>query len=67
MLRLTLRGYLESAEVVNVSSGLIPDQIIFNTRLADIFKEKLNLVAIIDKVTQTTRVVQERQLFQLAG
>jgi hypothetical protein len=33
----------------------------------NIFKEKLNLAAIVNKVTQTSGVVQERQFFQLAG
>jgi hypothetical protein len=67
VLRLMLCRHLERAEVVNIRSRFIPDEIIFRSRLRDILKEKLNLATIIDKVSQTARVVQYRQFFQLPG
>src|SRR5579872_7236119 len=58
VLRLRLGRHLESAEVINVSSRLISNEIIFRSRLTDILKEKLNLAAIVSKVTQAADVVQ---------
>src|SRR5579864_385975 len=67
VLRLMSCRRLESAEVVNIRSSLISDEIIFRSRLPDVFKEELNLAAVVSKVTQATDVVQKRQFFQLAG
>jgi hypothetical protein len=67
VLSLRLCWYLERAEVVNIGSRLIPDKIIFRSRLPDIFKEELDMAAIVSKVTQAADVVQKRKFFQLAG
>jgi hypothetical protein len=67
VLRLGLCWRLECAEVVNISSRLIPYDLIFGRGLVNIFKKKLNLAAIISEVSQAAEMVQQDQLFQLAG
>ena len=56
VLRLRLCWHLEGAEVVNIGSRLIPDDLIFRRGLMDIFKKKLNLAAIVSEVSQAAEI-----------